>query len=310
MIVLGGRYRLEEQIGAGGMAPVWRAHDEVLDRAVAVKVLTAENTADPEEFERARNEARSAAGLAHPNVAAVYDFGTSRRAGRGAAYVVMELVEGALLSEYLRTGPLNWRFAVRVGAEISAGLAAAHSHGIVHRDIKPANVVLTATGAKILDFGIAARIGAADLLPDGTVLGTSAYLAPERLDGAKVAPALDLYALGVVLYRNLTGELPWPAQTDDEMLRAHRFDPPTPLPVIEGLAPEVVRICHACLDKNPAGRPTAIAAALILAASVDAQVYLPTVLKPPPRPPADRTGADPADDLDAVTAVARRHGPV
>src|SRR4051794_39972878 len=127
MRTLGGRYRLVEEIGVGGMAPVWRAHDEVLDREVAVKLLTDEHSADPYEFERARNEARCAARLAHPNVAAVYDFGTSRRAGHGAAYVVMELVEGLLLNAYLYNGPMNWRLAVRVCAEVSAGLAAAHS---------------------------------------------------------------------------------------------------------------------------------------------------------------------------------------
>jgi serine/threonine protein kinase len=182
---VGGRYRLLDQIGEGGMARVWRAHDDVLDRIVALKLLTDENTADPQEFERARNEARCAARLAHPNVAAVYDFGTTRRGGQGAAYVVMELVEGPVLSDYLRSGPLNWRFAVRVVAEIAAGLAAAHSHGIVHRDIKPGNVILTEAGAKLLDFGIAARVGEPDRLPDGNIPGTAAYLAPERLDGAR-----------------------------------------------------------------------------------------------------------------------------
>jgi serine/threonine-protein kinase len=308
MRVLGGRYQLLEEIGAGGMARVWRAHDEVLDRTVAVKLLTAEHTSDPVELTRARNEARCAARLAHPNVAAVYDFGTSLRGERGAAYVVMELVEGPLLSEYLKSGPLNWRFAVRVVAEVSAGLAAAHSQGIVHRDIKPSNVVLSQSGAKILDFGIAASVGVADVQPDGTVRGTSAYMAPERLTRQPVAPPLDMYALGVLLYRNLTARLPWSATTDIEMLEAHRSQPPAPLPPINGLVPEATQICASCLDKDPTKRPTAVAAALILAASVNAQIYLPTLLKPPPR---SRTGAldDQGldnDSLDAVT-VSRKH---
>ena len=298
--VLGGRYRLLDQIGAEGLAPVWRAHDEVLDRTVAIKLLTHEESRDVDDFARARNEARCAARLAHPNVAGVYDFGTSRRGSRGAAYVVMELVEGPLLSEYLRGGPLNWRFAARVCAEVCAGLAAAHAHGIVHRDLKPGNVVLAQTGAKILDFGIAAKVGGADWHEDGTVAGTMAYMAPERQTGAPVAAALDLYSVGVLLYRNLTSRLPWDVADDEAMWHAHRSVQPTPLPPIAGLAPEVAEICLACLDKRPEARPTAVAAALILAASVGAQVYVPTLLERP-RPPAGRPV-----DPDAQTWDQRR----
>ena len=253
MRTLGGRYQLLELIGSGGMARVWRAHDEVLDRVVAVKVLTDEHAADPFEFERARNEARCAARLAHPNVAPVYDFGTSRRGGLGAAYVVTELVDGPLLSDYLRGGPLGWRFAVRVCAEVSAGLAAAHSHGIVHRDIKPANVVLSHSGARILDFGIAARVGEPNHLPDGTMLGTAAYMSPERQDDGVVAPAIDMYSLGVLLYRNLTTYLPWDVATVEDLWQAHRHMAPAPLPAIDGLPPEVSQIWAACLDRESGG---------------------------------------------------------
>jgi eukaryotic-like serine/threonine-protein kinase len=280
------------------MGVVWRAHDEVLDRFVAVKLLTDDQCADPREIERARSEARYGARLAHPNVAAVYDFGTSRRGGRGAAYVVMELLDGRLLSDHLDRAALNWRFAVRVCAELSAGLAAAHSQDIVHRDIKPANVVLTESGAKLLDFGIAARVGEDDRLADGTVLGTSGYMAPERFGPNPVAPALDMYGLGVLLYRTLTARLPWYAYTDEDLLRAHRCLPPLPLPPIPGLAPEVADICLQCLDKDPARRPTAVAAALLLAACVNAQVYVPSPLKrPAPRP-------SPPAAPDAPTAAA------
>jgi len=211
---------------------------------------------------------------------------------------VTELVEGPVLSEYLTPGPLNWRFAVRVAAEIAAGLAAAHSHRIVHRDIKPANVVLTESGAKLLDFGIAAQVGEEDQLADGTVLGTSGYMAPERFDSKPVAPPLDMYGLGVLLYRTLTARLPWHAYTDEALLRAHRDSPPLPLPPIPGLAPQVADICFQCLDKDPARRPTAVAAALLLAACVDAQVYVPSPIKrpvPQPRP-------DPARDEPTVAA--------
>jgi serine/threonine protein kinase, bacterial len=270
----------------------------VLDRVVAVKLLTDDQCVDPRDVERARAEARFGARLAHPNVAAVYDFGTSRRGGRGAAFVVMELLDGMLLGNRLDRGPLNWRFAVRVCAEISAGLAAAHSQGIVHRDIKPGNVVLTEAGAKLLDFGIAAFVGEPDRLADGTVLGTSGYMAPERFGPSPVAPSLDLYGLGVLLYRTLTARLPWVAQTREDLVRAHRYVAPLPLPPIDGLPPEVVDICFRCLDKEPGGRPTAIAVALLLAACVDAQVYVPSPLNRPVPPPRPRTAPD------AVTAAA------
>jgi eukaryotic-like serine/threonine-protein kinase len=273
--ILSGRYRLVEQIGVGGMARVWRAHDDILDRIVAVKLLTPEHTSDPEAFARARNEARRAARIAHPNVADVYDFGTARRGRQGAAYLVMELVRGPLLSDYLREGPLQPAYAVRVCAEVSAGLAAAHGQGIVHRDIKPANIILTPTGAKILDFGIAARIGDNDHPIDGVVFGTPAYLAPERLGEHRVAPAADMYALGVLLYAALTGNLPWYEPRDEDLIRAHLATPARPLPAIDGIPADAAAICRACLDKRPAARPTAMAAAVILAASVDAQVYLP-----------------------------------
>lgn len=281
MRCLSGRYRLGRKLGQGGMASVWRAHDDVLDRDVAVKLLTPEHAADPDAFDRARNEARCGARFAHPNVVAVYDFGTSRRGGRGTAYLVMELVEGPLLVRALRDGPLDWQVAVRVCAEVGAGLAAAHGHGIVHRDVKPANIVLTAAGAKILDFGVAARIGH----PSEPVLfGTPTYLAPERLDGEPAGPAADVYAVGVLLYQCLTGRIPWPVGTEEQVLHAHRFTPPAQLPAIAGLPPEVAELCAACLSKVPECRPTAVALALILSAAADVQVHVPPVLAHRPEP--------------------------
>jgi len=262
------------------MATVWAAHDEVLDRAVAVKLLTPEHAADQDAFDRARNEARSGARFTHPNVVSVYDFGTSRRAGRGTAYLVMELVEGQALDAVMTGGPLDWRVAGRVCAEVGAGLAAAHGHGIVHRDIKPANVVLTPAGAKILDFGVAARTGQPDQLPDGTLMGTPAYLAPERLEPGPAAPPADVYAVGVLLYQCLTGRLPWRANTDEQILHAHRHSPPAPLPEIIGLPEEVAEVCAASLDKLPEARPTSVALALLLSAAVDVPVHVPPVLLP------------------------------
>src|SRR6266540_4413887 len=142
---LGGRYRLEERIGSGGMSQVWRGHDVVLDRSVALKLLSADGS-----FDRVRAEARSAARLAHPNVASVYDFGIAWFQSRRTPYIVMALVDGDTLAARLRSGRMDWRIAVRVCAEVCAALAAAHGSGIVHRDVKPANIMLTSTGAKVL----------------------------------------------------------------------------------------------------------------------------------------------------------------
>jgi len=259
MDLIGGRYRLLDAAGVGGMAIVWRAHDEVLDRTVAVKLLTDDQCADPREIERARTEARYGARLAHPNVAAVYDFGTSRRGGRGAAYVVMELLDGRLLSDHLDRAPLSWRFAARVCAELSAGLAAAHSQGIVHRDIKPANVVLTESGAKLLDFGIAARVGEVDQLPDGTVLGTSGYMAPERFGPDPLAPSVDMYGLGVLLYRALGAEIPIFAHlplilgADKSRLSKRHGATDVNMYRTEGFLPEAFRNFLALLGWSPGG---------------------------------------------------------
>ena len=182
--LLGGRYALLDQVGTGGMAEVWRARDEVLGRTVAVKLLAGKHAGEPEARDRIRAEARAAAALSHPNIAQVYDYGEAHEYGAALPYVVMELIRGGTLQDRMDAGPLSPRFAMRVAAEVAAALAAAHADGLVHRDIKPANVMVTETGAKVVDFGIAAAIN-----PGGTgeedfeVLGTPAYLAPERLIG-------------------------------------------------------------------------------------------------------------------------------
>jgi serine/threonine protein kinase len=289
---LGGRYRLHQRVGVGGMSEVWRGHDRVLDRPVAVKILSPDKAADTATRQRLRAEARSAARLCHPNVAGVYDFGfSSFEAGRRSPYIVMELVEGATLAQHLVNGRLDWRIAARVCAEVSAALAAAHANDIVHRDIKPANVMLTPTGAKVLDFGIAASAGERDQGPDRIVLGTPAYVAPERLNGAPAVPATDMYALGVLLYHCLSGRLPWRAETGSDLLYSHRHLRPDPLPPIEGMPTEVAEVCRDCLDKLPGRRPSSLLAALILAETADIRLYLPSIC-PPPTPRLEDTLAD------------------
>ncbi|SCL28804.1 serine/threonine-protein kinase [Micromonospora inyonensis] len=303
MRTLDGRYRLEQRVGVGGMSEVWRAHDVVLDRTVAVKLISPGQDDEATSVERIRAEARSAARLVHPNVASVHDFGTSPTiTGQQVPYIVMELAEGETLAAHVRAGPLDWRIAVRVCAEVSAALAAAHAHGIVHRDVKPANVVLTPAGVKVLDFGIATPSGSPDPLPAGMVVGTPAYLAPEQLAQRPATTAADMYALGVLLYYCLTGRLPYPADTTTQLLGARRRQPPAPLPPIDGLPAEVVDLCRRCLAEDPLARPTSLVAALVLAEAVDARVYVPLAALPPrPRsagtvsPWSDRAAAEPTE---------------
>ena len=266
-LLIGGRYRLLERLGAGGMSVVWRARDEVLDRDVAVKALSADPAADPELMRRIYAEARAAAGLRHPNVVAVYDYGEADDGGRAVPYVVMELVGGRSAADLLSGGPLPWRSAVLIAAQVGAALAAAHAHGIVHRDVKPSNVMVTASGVKLVDFGISAAVGEADG-SGAELLGTPAYLAPERLDRGQVRPATDVYALGLLLYLSLAGHLPWSASTTTEMIRAHRHREPSALPPVPGLPPDVAELCHQCLAKRPEDRPDAAEAAEALGRAV------------------------------------------
>ena len=262
--VLAGRYRLDRRLSTGGMSVVWCAHDEVLGRDVAVKMLSSELAADPHLLHRLQREARAAAGLRHPNIVEVYDYGETRDDdGPLQPYVVMELIDGPSLAQWQIDGGLPWPTAVAICAQVAAALAAAHARGVVHRDVKPGNVLVTAAGVKLVDFGISATAGEADET-DGQVLGTPAYLAPERLDRAPVSAAADVYALGLLLYRTLTGHLPWPAATTKEMLTAHRYQDPAPLPPIPELPPAVTELCLRCLRKRPTDRPDAVDAARVL----------------------------------------------
>ncbi|WP_250036983.1 serine/threonine-protein kinase [Paractinoplanes maris] len=266
--LLAGRYRLVERLGAGGMSVVWRGFDEVLGRQVAVKVLPPSTSADPAFRRRLRAEAQAAARLSHPNITNVYDYGEATTVdGEPVPYVVMELIDGESLAAVLaRVRKLPWQHAVRITAEVAAALAAAHSRGIVHRDVTPANVMLTQTGAKVVDFGISALIGENDIDPDGSLLGTPAYLAPERLEGGQVSPATDVYAVGLLIYRTLIGQLPWDVGTTTALLRAHQYTEPEPLPPVDGLPAEVDALVGRCLEKRPADRPSSAELAHILAA--------------------------------------------
>jgi hypothetical protein len=275
--VLGGRYHLRERLGRGGTAVVWRAHDAVLGRAVAVKVLAGPLARDPGWRRRIHDEARSAATLSHPNIAQIHDFGES---GFGVTdvvpYVVMELVQGRTLAEHMIGGRLPPLLSMRICGEIAAALAEAHAHGIVHRDIKPGNVMVTPNGAKVVDFGLAAAVdpgGAGEL--DDRVDGTPAYLAPERLTGDAVEPASDVYALGVVLYMLLAGHAPWEADSTTRIFFAHVHVAPHPLPPLPDVPDRVVELCNRSLHKDPSLRPSAREVADLLARAAGGIVAAP-----------------------------------
>jgi hypothetical protein len=258
---LAGRYRLVEKLGTGGMSVVWRGYDEILGRDVAVKVLSPRLAEDRAFRDRLRQEALAAARISERLT---------------VPYVVMELNDGESFGARLgRQGSLDWREAVTITAEIASALATAHARGLVHRDITPANVMLTGSGAKIVDFGISAVVGQRDAAADGSLLGTPAYLAPERLSGVAVSPATDVYALGLLLYRALTGRMPWPAENTAEALRAHLYADPDPIPDLAGLPVAIADLCLRCLAKRPSDRPTAADMARALAATAGVRPIIP-----------------------------------
>ncbi|MGW5559733.1 serine/threonine-protein kinase [Micromonospora sp. NPDC003944] len=251
------RYVLHERIGLGGMSEVWRGDDEVLGRPVAIKVLAGQFATDPQLRATIQREARAAARLTHPQVTQVYDYAEATLDGGVVVpYLVMELVDGHNLADRLRAGPLPWPEAVRVAGQIAAALAAAHRIGVVHRDVKPGNVMLTDTGAKVLDFGIAA-LGSLDSQSGEPLMGTPAYFAPERLTAGPPDPASDVYALGALLYRTLTGRAPLPVQSWEDALEVHRRGTPVPPLRVPGLPADIAELTVACLAANPADRPSA-----------------------------------------------------
>jgi serine/threonine-protein kinase len=294
------------------MSVVWRGHDQVLGRAVAVKVLSPRLADDATFRDRLRQEALAAARLCHPHITGIFDFGESPLdEHRTVPYVVMELNDGESVAARLsRQGPLPWREAVVIAAEVASALATAHARGVVHRDVTPANVMLTGTGAKVVDFGISALVGQRDSAPDGSLLGTPAYLAPERLGGGQVSPAADVYALGVLIYRMLTGRLPWPAGNTTQALRAHLFADPAPVPELPGMPTQIAGLCLRCLAKRPEDRPGAAGVATMLAALVGMQLIIPPVGVPGsgPRPsprPSPRPAHAPGPRVRAGLRIAR-----
>jgi serine/threonine-protein kinase len=251
--VLGGRYRLVELLGQGGMATIYRARDNQLERDVAVKVLRPEYGTDPDFIERFRHEAQSAASLNHPNVVGVYDYGTDPV----GPFIVMELVEGEDLASIVRkTGALPPRAAARLVAQAARAVAAAHDRGFVHRDIKPGNVLVTREGrVKVADFGIARALSESALTLPGTTLGSVHYFSPEQARGELASPASDIYSLGIVLFELLTGRRPWTGDTAAAIATARLTGAvPSPSAVHGGIPPALEAITRKALATNPEDR--------------------------------------------------------
>ncbi|HEX6207748.1 MAG TPA: protein kinase [Actinomycetota bacterium] len=248
--VLADRYELEEPLGAGGMASVYRGTDRVLDRTVAVKVLDRSLGRDPEFVERFRREARAAAGLTHPGTVAVYDTGEDD----GRRFIVMELIDGETLADLLaREAPLDPERVALLAADILEALAAAHDRGLVHRDVKPGNVLLTSEGEpKVADFGIARAATSETITVGSKVLGTAAYLSPEQARGRPVDARCDLYAMGCVLYEMLTGAPPFRGGSPVSVATKHIHEDPPPLP--SSVPPSLAAVVMQALEKDPDDR--------------------------------------------------------
>jgi hypothetical protein len=257
--VLAGRYRLVRVIGQGGMAVVHLAHDELLDRDVAVKVLRPGFDEDPEFIDRFRREARHAASLHHPNIVTIFDTGTDPESN--SDYIVMQLVDGPDLQQILeRSGRVSVGFAVRIGIETALALAFAHEHQIIHRDIKPGNILIDSDDhVHVADFGIA-RAATDTGVTTGGMIGSPQYASPEQVVGEEVGPASDLYSLGVVLYEALTGVRPFdgptPASVALERLRVQ----PRPIRAIDPSLPRSLEhIVMRLLEQRPEMRPASAA---------------------------------------------------
>jgi eukaryotic-like serine/threonine-protein kinase len=253
-----GPYEVASMLGSGGMGEVYRARDARLGREVALKLLPAAFTSDPDRLARFEREARSVAALSHPNILAIHDFGRHD----GVVYATFELLEGSTLRERLGSGPLTLRKAASIAAQIARGLDAAHSRGIVHRDLKPENILITTSGlVKILDFGIACvsdALSSADaqtlemLTAPGVTIGTSSYMAPEQVRGERVTAAADLFGVGVLLHEMISGSRPFDRPSPAATMSALLHEDAPPLPASTPVA--LTRIVERLLEKAPGDR--------------------------------------------------------
>ncbi|SCG37376.1 serine/threonine-protein kinase [Micromonospora coxensis] len=271
-----------ERIGAGGMSVIWRAVDLDLDRFVAIKLPGPERGVPVDRDALARNEARTVAAVSHPDAVVVHDVGqASAPDGTTVTYLVLQMVTGESLLDVLAAGPIGWHRAAGVAARLATVLAAVHAQGVVHRDVTPDNVMVDDDNVKLLDFGIAARIG--ERPARSWTFGTPPYLAPERLADAAADPAADIYSLGALLVEMLTGQPP---------------DGPVRLPA--DVPAELAQLCRRCLETEPTRRPSAAEVAADLTALAR------PALSPPP--PSERVLRVTAPIEVAVTAAPERAG--
>jgi serine/threonine protein kinase len=251
-----GAYKLIARIGAGGMGEVWKAEDTRLGRLVAVKILPQQIASDTEAIARMRREARTAAQLYHPNVATIHSF----EEAEGRTFIVMELVDGEPLTALIARGALPEADVCRIGRGVAEALAEAHEHGIVHRDIKPDNIIVRGPRVKVLDFGIAKRVGVetasstdptAFVTQQGMILGTIHYMSPEQALGKQLDARTDIFSLGVVLYQAATGSLPFQGETlTDTMTQIIRDEPPPARTANPSISSGLAALIDRCMKKN------------------------------------------------------------
>ena len=257
-----GPYRVDAEIGAGGMGHVFRATDTRLDRAVAIKVLPQHRWADAKVKHRFEREARALSSVSHPNLCALYDIGELTQSGATVPYLVMELLEGESLRDRLQTGRLGVRKALAWAAQIASGLAAAHAKGVIHRDLKPDNVFITGGHLlKILDFGLALTTESSETTATamrtdpGMIMGTSHYMSPEQVRGDPLDARSDIFSLGIVLFEMLTGEVPFHARSAVETMNAILTEEPRDMAeLVPGIPDGVEALVRRCLEKEPADR--------------------------------------------------------
>ncbi|GBG56169.1 serine/threonine protein kinase [Sporomusaceae bacterium FL31] len=249
---LDNRYTILEHIGGGGMADVYRAHDKLLDRSVAVKVLRSQFTNDEEFVTRFRREAQAAAKLSHPNIVNMYDVGCDDE----TYYIVMEYISGETLKERIQAnGPLPVELAIRIALEIAEALEHAHQNNLIHCDIKPHNILVTRSGRiKVTDFGIARAVTSATMTHTGTIIGSVHYFSPEQAKGSAIGAKSDIYSLGVVLYEMLTGTVPFVGETPVSIALKHLQEEPKPL---RDINPSIPPLAEAVVLKAMAKEPEA-----------------------------------------------------
>ncbi|MDD3115382.1 MAG: Stk1 family PASTA domain-containing Ser/Thr kinase [Anaerovibrio sp.] len=253
--ILARRYELQELIGGGGMADVYKAHDKLLDRAVAVKILHQQYANDAEFVERFRREATGAAKLAHANIVNIYDVGEDD----GSQYIVMEYVSGPTLKEVIQQkGCLEPAEVVRIAREIASALESAHRNNLVHCDIKPHNILVMPDGhIKVTDFGIARAVSASTMTYSGSVMGSVHYFSPEQAKGTVITTKSDVYSLGVVMYEMLTGQLPFNGETPVSIALQHLQQEPVSLRQLKPNVPPVLEaIIQKAMSKDPGDRPS------------------------------------------------------